>query len=227
MNYFSFLFFSLLFCCTPMAQTDQDKFIFLALGDSYTIGESVSEAERWPMQLVTRLRKIDIGISNPNFIATTGWTTDELKTGIEEASISETYDLVSLLIGVNNQYRGLDIEIYKKEFAALLDQAIGFVGGKAENVFVLSIPDYGVTPFARDNNLDPLKISSELSDSNTDAKAISNSRGVVFFEITEWSRNAAHDPSLVASAGLHPSGTMYENWTSTCWYWGYQNFADR
>lgn len=202
-------------------------FTFLALGDSYTIGEAVSEEDRWPVQLVSRLSESGINVSNPEIIATTGWATGELLKGIENEKITETFDLVSLLIGVNNQYRGDDPNVYKKEFVQLLEQAIGFAGGHAKNIFVISIPDYGGTPFAETKKLDAEKITTELTLYNAEAKLIADSRGVAFFDITEWSRNATHIPSLVASDGLHPSGEMYKNWVDTCYEWVHENLSVR
>lgn len=210
-----------------MKQAEQNTLTFLALGDSYTIGEAVPEVDRWLNQLTSRLREDEISISNPRIIATTGWSTDDLQKGIVEAKISTTYDLVSLLIGVNNQYQGYDLEAYKKEFSELLVQAIEFADGKVENVFVISIPDYGVMPFTTSNNLNPEKIFSELTDYNLEARKICKSLGVIFFEITEWSRKAASDPSLVASDGLHPTGKMYTNWVDTCYEWALKNLRGR
>ncbi|MEQ8684625.1 MAG: SGNH/GDSL hydrolase family protein [Imperialibacter sp.] len=185
---------------------------FLALGDSYTIGESVAESERWPVQLATALNQSGISMAPPEIIATTGWTTDELQKGIEKASPTPPYDLVSLLIGVNNQYRGRSLDEYKKQFEALLVQAIHFADGKAEKVFVVSIPDYGVTPFATDRN--PEKIGKEIDAFNKAAEAISEKFGVAFVNITPGSKEAANDPELVANDGLHPSGKMYTQWVS-------------
>ena len=185
---------------------------FLALGDSYTIGESVAESERWPVQLAAALSQSGVSVAPPEIIATTGWTTDELQKGIEKASPRPPYDLVSLLIGVNNQYRGRSLDEYKKQFEALLVQAIDFAGGKAEKVFVVSIPDYGVTPFAADRN--PEKIGKEIDAFNRAAEAISKKFGVAFVNITPGAKEAANDPELVASDGLHPSGKMYTQWVS-------------
>ena len=184
---------------------------FLALGDSYTIGESVAESERWPVQLAAALSQGGVSVAPPEIIATTGWTTDELQKGIEKAAPKPPYDLVSLLIGVNNQYRGRSLDEYKKQFEALLVQAIDFAGGKAEKVFVVSIPDYGVTPFAADRN--PEKIGREIDAFNSAAEAISKKFGVAFVNITPGSKEAANDPELVASDGLHPSGKMYTQWS--------------
>jgi len=204
---------------------DQSTLSFLALGDSYTIGEAVPENDRWPVQLVEKLKVAGISVADPEIIAITGWTSDELQKGIAEADITKTYKLVSLLIGVNNQYRGYDLEVYKKEFTELLDQAIAFANEKPEDVFVISIPDYGVTPFALEHNLNPKKIAIELDRYNLEAQKIAQSKGVAFFDITEWSKKAKADPSLVTSDGLHPSGKMYANWVDTCYEWVHENLS--
>lgn len=183
---------------------------YLALGDSYTIGELVDENECFPAQLVKRLNEKGLNYAHPDIIATTGWTTDELKEGISKAKLKEEYNLVSLLIGVNNQYRGYDIDIYKKEFRELLETAIKFAGGNKWNVFVVSIPDYGVTPFAKEKN--PNKIAKEIDLYNQINKEITRSYGVKYFDITPLSRKAKNDADFVASDSLHPSGKMYKLW---------------
>jgi len=205
----------------------QSSFSYLALGDSYTIGEAVAISDRWPVQLTARLRSQGISIADPTIVATTGWTTAELQAGISQAQLAARYDLVSLLIGVNNQYRGYDMAIYEKEFTELLDQAIRFAGGKAAHVFVISIPDYGVTAFAADKGLNPAKIATELDAYNALAEKIAKKKGVQFFEITNWSRKAALDSSLIAEDGLHPSGKMYANWVDTCFNWVRENLLSR
>ncbi len=184
---------------------------YLALGDSYTIGESVDENERWPVLLAERARADSVIVSDPLIIATTGWTTDELMKGIEEKAITgQTFDFVSLLIGVNNQYRGYNIDTYKKEFELLLNDAIAFASGETSNVFVVSIPDYGVTPFAADRDSD--LIFREISAYNEIAENIARSKGIAFLNITDISRDALSDSELVAKDGLHPSGKMYKRW---------------
>ena len=188
---------------------------FLALGDSYTIGESVPEDERWPNQLAELIR------SSPQFdetggtievtiIARTGWTTDELWNGIQEVTIEPPYDLVSLLIGVNNQYRGRDIEEYRAGFVFLLNKAIEYAGGDPDRVIVLSIPDWGVTPFA--NNRDSKQIAVEINQFNAVNEEESKNAGVHYVDVTPSSRDAVTDVSLIASDGLHPSGKMYAEW---------------
>lgn len=177
---------------------------FLALGDSYTIGESVTEAERWPNQLAAKLE-----IAQPRIIATTGWRTDNLKDAIEAANLKPEYDLVSLLIGVNNQYQGKPMAVFEREFEELLQTSIKLAQGKKKNVFVVSIPDYGYTPFGKAKQE---KISTELDQYNASSKRIAAKYGVKYFYITEISRNGLNDPELVASDGLHPSGKMYAQW---------------
>lgn len=183
---------------------------YLALGDSYTIGESVAVKERWPVQLVAMLRAQGFQFDDPQIIATTGWTTDELNAGIDRAKLQGTYDLVSLLIGVNNQYRGRDVNNYRAEFAALLKRAIDFAGGKSSRVLVLSIPDWGVTPFARGN--DRAKIAREIDAFNAVNREETIRAGARYVDITPESRDAISDAALIALDGLHPSGKMYGEW---------------
>lgn len=185
---------------------------YLALGDSYTIGEAVPAAERWPVQLTAMLRQHNIAIDDPRIIATTGWTSGELLTAIEREQPASAYDLVSLLIGVNNQYRGLDIDLYQQEFTVLLQKAVYFARKKPEGVFVLSIPDYGVTPFAAEKG--PERIARELDAYNKVARSICQRYNIRFFNITDSSRSAATEPELLAEDALHPSGKMYSQWTA-------------
>lgn len=206
-----FICFLFLLMLLPLHETEaQNMNKFLALGDSYTIGEAVAEAERWPVQLVEKLREAEIEIADPQIIATTGWTTDELQAAIAEEKPEGPYELVSLLIGVNNQYRGYPQKTYRKEFKQLLKQAILLAGDRPERVIVISIPDYGVTPFAADK--DAGKISWELDAYNEVAREVADSLEVPFFDITPASRLAAVDKELVARDGLHPSGKMYTQW---------------
>ena len=185
---------------------------YLALGDSYTIGESVPEAGRWPVQLVASLRARDIAIADPRIIATTGWTTDELSAAMDAAEPLGTYDLVSLLIGVNNQYRGRPVDEYAREFEALLQRAIGLAGGRADRVFVLAIPDWGVTPFGAGSGRDVAQIARELDAFNAAAAGICARRGVAFVDIAPVSR--AQGARLVAEDGLHPSAELYAEWAA-------------
>lgn len=185
---------------------------YLALGDSYTIGESVPEAGRWPMQLAAALRERGIALADPRFIATTGWTTDELSAAIDAAEPLDDYGLVSLLIGVNNQYRGRDVDDYAREFAVLLERAIGFAGRRADRVFVLAIPDWGVTPFAARSGRDTAAIARELDAYNAVAAKICAERGVAFVDIAPLSRDRGDEPAMLADDGLHPSTAMYAEW---------------
>lgn len=183
---------------------------YLALGDSYTIGEAVPAEERWPVQLAHKLRQEDIAIEDPKIIATTGWTTGKLLSAIDKEELNSEYHLVSLLIGVNNQYRGHDLEVFQQEFTALVQKAVFFARKKTEGVFVLSIPDYGVTPFAagrdRQQTADELEVYNKLSES------ICERHDVRYYNITDISKKAATDLSLLAEDELHPSGKMYTEW---------------
>ncbi|MFN7491364.1 MAG: SGNH/GDSL hydrolase family protein [Cyclobacteriaceae bacterium] len=182
---------------------------YLALGDSYTIGESVTEAERWPNQLADTLRKKNQDYGKPTIIATTGWRTDNLKNAMTIAQLKNDYDMVSLLIGVNNQYQGKSSKEYEAEFEALLTWAIQLAKGKKENVFVVSIPDYGYTPFGKPKQA---TISAAIDLFNEINARITYKLGIKYFNITEISRDGLKDPALVAADGLHPSGKMYSYW---------------
>lgn len=184
---------------------------FLALGDSYTIGENVAVEERWPVQLAALLNAAGVAVSDPLIIAATGWTTDELSTAIDAADPQGLFDLVSLLIGVNNQYRGRDPEQYRAEFAGLLTRAIGFAGGKPSAVLVLAIPDWGVTPFAASRNR--AAIATAIDAFNAINREETERAGARYVDVTPVSRLAAADPALIAGDGLHPSGKMYAEWT--------------
>jgi lysophospholipase L1-like esterase len=194
---------------TVMAQPDTKNKKFLALGDSYTIGESVGEEQRWPVQLANALNKKGNSFQSPRIIATTGWRTDDLKRAIIAANPEKNYDLVSLLIGVNNQYQGKSSKDYIPEFEELLNMAIAFAGGDKSKVFVVSIPDYGFTPFGKEKQK---KISEELDEFNRINKMISDKYQVSYFNITPISRKGFDDPELVAADNLHPSGKQYSKW---------------
>jgi lysophospholipase L1-like esterase len=193
-----------------MKQTN--PYSYLALGDSYTIGESVPIYESFPYQTVELLRKKGIKFHAPEIIAKTGWTTDELMKGIDNSFVQPPYDIVTLLIGVNNQYRDYTVASYIPGFTSLLERAIAFAGNKKEHVFVLSIPDWGVTPFAegRDRN----EIGKMIDAFNQASLTITNNTGCHYIDITPGSRKAASDKSLVAADGLHPSGKMYTEWAN-------------
>ncbi len=193
------------------AEPERDHVLqYLALGDSYTIGESVLENQRWPNQLSALLQESQNCKVETTIVAKTGWTTGELIDAIEETQLLAKYALVSLLIGVNNQYRGYDIDQYQVEFEQLLLKAIAFAGGNKQAVFVLSIPDYGVTSFAQDKN--PDKIAIQIDAFNSKAELICKEQQVAFISITESSRKAIENRDLIANDGLHPSGKMYQEW---------------
>jgi lysophospholipase L1-like esterase len=183
---------------------------YLALGDSYTIGELVSMEQNFPFQTVQLLRAKGIDIADPVIIATTGWTTDELAAAIRERNIQETFSWVTLLIGVNNQYRGKSLENYKEEFTSLLNQAISFAAGNAQHVIVLSIPDWGVTPFAHDRNSE--QIAKEIDAYNQAKEKITLAHGCQFIEITESTRTNGTNPEFLTEDGLHPSVKEYAVW---------------
>ncbi len=181
----------------------------LSLGDSYTIGEGVAEAGRWPMQLAARLRNRGIPCADPLIIARTGWTTDELDAAITQACPIGLFDLVTLLIGVNNQYRGRSLEEYREQFRALLERAIAFARSRPERVLVLSIPDWGVTPFAEGR--DRGKIAAEIDAFNAVKHAQALAAGARYVDITPSTRDLS-EPGFLAEDGLHPSGLLYKRW---------------
>jgi lysophospholipase L1-like esterase len=183
---------------------------YLALGDSYTIGESVEPAQRFPAQLVSFIRERDVAIDEPIVIAQTGWTIDELNTAIDKANPIGTFSVVSLLIGVNNQYRGRSVEEYREEFRVLLRRSIGFAGGDASHVVVVSIPDWGVMPFAEGR--DRKQIAKEIDAFNALNWEESVRSGTLYVDVTPISREATRFPDLIASDGLHPSAVQYKYW---------------
>jgi len=189
---------------------------FLALGDSYTIGEGVPEAGRWPVQLAALLRARGVSLDAPRIIATTGWTTDELDAAIDAAHaaapIPTDHALVSLLIGVNNQYRGRSLAEYEVQFAGLLERAIEFAGGEASRVIVLAIPDWGVTPFAIQSGRDRAQIATQLDAFNLSAQRMTEARGARFVDTAPVSRERGGEVAMLADDGLHPSGAMYALW---------------
>ena len=195
-----------------MNSTLPGEYDVLSLGDSYTIGESVEEKHRWPIQLVAELQERGVQWNQPRIIAKTGWTTDELQSAIDESPfIGRTYGWVTLLIGVNNQYRGLDAEIFRTDFRELLQYAIERANNRPRRVLVLSIPDWGVTPFARGR--DTKKIAAEIDMFNRIKSEETLAQNAHFIDITDISRDAAEYPSKwLASDELHPSGAMYWRW---------------
>ncbi|MCB2195509.1 MAG: SGNH/GDSL hydrolase family protein [Bacteroidetes bacterium] len=186
------------------------SYSYLALGDSYTIGQSIPTKESFPIQLANSLKQNNISISEPQIIAKTGWTTDELSIGIDTSKVLDQYDLVTLLIGVNNQYRGRSIENYRKEFNQLLNKSIKFAGNDQNKVIVISIPDWSVTPFAKER--DAATISKEIEVFNTVNLEESTKLGVQYVNITDISRKTKTDSTLLAEDGLHPSAKMYALW---------------
>ena len=189
-----------------------NKKTYLALGDSYTIGEAVEQEESFPFQLTKLLSDGGDEFEQPKVIAKTGWTTDELRHAIQQEQITEAFDLVTLLIGVNNQYRGYSQETYRTEFVELLETAISFAAGKKENVYVVSIPDWGVTEFAKNSGRDLQAISDEIDNFNRINRQETEARDVTYVDITPGSRQAIKKQNLIAGDGLHPSGKMYTEW---------------
>ena len=183
---------------------------YLALGDSYTIGESVLEKDRFPVILVNELKAKGFHYVQPKIIAKTGWTTDELEAAIAKEHITKKFDLVTLLIGVNNQYRGRSVEEFRVQFINLLETALGFANNKPQNVIVISIPDWSVSPFAKER--DTAKIASEIDVFNAIKKEETLKRGVLFVDITPASRKAKNNATYIAEDGLHFSGNMHQLW---------------
>lgn len=192
----------------PDMNLNNPKRTFLALGDSYTIGESVDEKDRWSRQLIDLL-KTNFNFTKHDIVARTGWTTSELTQAIEAKKLTEQYEMVSLLIGVNNQYRGQSLDNYRVEFRNLLNTSIKFAKNDAKKVIVLSIPDWGKTPFARGQ--DTQKIASEIDAFNNVAKEECKKLNIVFIDITEITRKNT-DTSMFAIDGLHYSGKMHRLW---------------
>ncbi len=185
---------------------------YLALGDSYTIGEQVPGNENFPHQAAAILRQQHIDVTDPVIIATTGWTTDELAASIREHNLKESFSFVTLLIGVNNQYRGRSVENYREEFLQLLNTAVAYAGGNAGHVIVLSIPDWGATPFAEGR--DRHQIAIEIDAYNAACKEIALKHNCRFIEITESTRHNGQNPDYLAADQLHPSSKEYAIWAS-------------
>ena len=185
---------------------------FLALGDSYTIGEGVEVEERWPVQLTRRLRAQGIAIADPQVIARTGWTTDELAQAIQAAAPQPPHELVSLLIGVNNQYRGRALDEYAMQFESLLAIATAQAGGRAGRVVVVSIPDWGTTGFARNEGRDAQAIARAIDAFNATAREATRAAGAAFVDITGVSREAGDSVSMLVADRLHPSAAQYALW---------------
>jgi lysophospholipase L1-like esterase len=180
---------------------------FMALGDSYTIGEGVLPAERWPDQLCRKMQ-----FAAPDYIAQTGWTSQELLEAIDQARVAHFYDWVSLLIGVNNQYRGMSLSQYSMEFEIALYKALALSHSQPKKVIVLSVPDYSVTPAAQHRN--PAQIFDEINAFNAVNESLARREGTHYVQVTDISRLAADEPDLLAADGLHPSSKMYERWVA-------------
>lgn len=206
------LTFSLFVFSESMSQDTHPT--ILCLGDSYTIGESVEERERFPEQTVELLKEQGIVLDKPLTIAHTGWTTDELSAAIADSNLKGKFDFVTLLIGVNNQYRGRDLVNYRLEFAALLRTAIQYAGGKPNQVIVLSIPDWGATPFIAQDGKKRTRdqVTREIDSFNAVNKEEAEHARVHYIDITPISRQALQKEELTASDGLHPSAKMYAAW---------------
>lgn len=202
------LVLSLLISSKAFMQTK--TYSYLALGDSYTIGESVPMSKNFPHQTVTLLKKAGVNMNEPAIVAKTGWTTDELQEQLSRTRLAVPFDFVTLLIGVNNQYRGRSADEYAKQFEELLQQAIDYADGKTNHVIVLSIPDWGVTPFAEGR--DRAKIAKEIDLFNSINERISKQYKVHYINITPFTREATTDKTLVAKDGLHPSAKDYARW---------------
>ncbi len=209
-----FLVYIMYFVFLRQENHSDDAWSFLALGDSYTIGEGIDSTGCWPNQLTVRLNERGSLMDDARIIAKTGWTTSELMSAVKQARPQGPFDLVSLLIGVNNQYRGPEKgytpDVFRLELAQLLQQSVALAGGDAKKVMVVSIPDYGVTPFVAEH--DKHRVSVEIDTYNRIKLEECEKIGVVFVDITPISRLAASDQSLLAGDGLHPSAEMYRMW---------------
>ncbi len=208
-----FICMAMTFSTPVIAQTK--SLSYLALGDSYTIGEGVDFGDRYPIQLVSEWNKTaKIPFSTPLIIAKTGWTVDELEAGIQANTTAiEGYDLVTLLIGVNNQYRGRSVESYAVDFEKMLQRAIAFARGNKDRVIVLSIPDWGITPFATQKGVEPVQVAKAIDAYNQTKKEICEKHGIKFIDITVEYRVNGGLPEGVVEDQLHPSKLIYEQWT--------------
>lgn len=221
LNYFYFLFLLLMMACSSQKNITTNKnatksakntteMTYLALGDSYTIGERVEEQDRWPVQLTKKLNQAGFSFLQPKIIAKTGWRSDELLNAMNNQLEDEKYDLVSILIGVNNQYQGKNIDTFKSELKTTVEEAIAHSNTGKSHVFMVSIPDYGVTPFGKDSGKE--NISKEITMYNGICKQTAEDYGIPFYNITDISLKAATNSAMVAEDGLHPSGEMYRQW---------------
>ncbi len=194
---------------------DTLRFNYLALGDSYTIGTGLPDpAGRWPVQLVNKLNAEGIYLSEaPRIIAQNGWTTANLINGINNANLDTTYRLVSLLIGVNNQFQNRPIAEYSAQFSSLLQTAVNLAGGEKSHVFVVSIPDYGVTPFGQGYN--PTAVAAAIDLFNDTSREITLAEGISYYDITGISRQVSTTPGMLAPDNLHPSALQYALWVDS------------
>jgi lysophospholipase L1-like esterase len=186
------------------------SYTYLALGDSYTIGQNVPDKDRFPAQTVELLKAKNFNVDAPHYIATTGWTTANLIDAINTEDPPKDFDIVTLLIGVNDQYQHLDTAGYRERFTQLLNKAIEHAHNRPSRVFVLSIPDYSVTPFVPAS--DKERVSKEIDEFNSINRQITTDASISYIDITPLSREAKNDPTLIASDGLHPSGKEYTKW---------------
>lgn len=184
-------------------------FRFLALGDSYTIGESVDESQRWPVQLVAAMRNAGVDVGVPTIIAQTGWTAANLSTALDQANPQGPFDVVGLLIGVNNQYQGRSEDEYRIQLVQLLQRSIDLAADKPSHVIVLSIPDWGTTPYAKRMGANGAEVAAAIDRYNAVAKSEAAKVGAAYVDITTVTRS---HPELLAGDGLHPSGEMYAEW---------------
>ena len=195
---------------TSNQEPEDPRYSYLALGDSYTIGESVKGTERWPVQLAEQLRARGYKMAAPKIIARTGWTTNDLLRGIEnELDVQRDFDLVSILIGVNNQYQNKPATEYEEDLRQIFRKAVNHSKTLEKGVFAVSIPDYGYTPFGAE---DQEEISEEIDRFNEIFRRVAEDFDVPFYNITPISREALNNPDLIASDNLHPSGLMYKYW---------------
>jgi lysophospholipase L1-like esterase len=198
---------------------------FLALGDSYTIGEGVPLEAGWPARVARRLRDGGVDLADPRIIAVTGWTTDELAAGIEAAAPRPRWDLVTLAIGVNNHYRGRGLDQYRDQLRSLLARAVNLAGEHAGHVLMISIPDWGVTRFARSKHRDTARMAAEMDAFNAAACDLARAAGAGWVDVTTISRGLADAPDMLAADGLHPSAAQYAIWADTIAPVAYQRLA--
>ena len=194
---------------TNQSLTESNNLSFLALGDSYTIGESVSQDQRWPNQMIDIALNQDVLFDQPNIIAKTGWRTEQLIDTLNKINFIKKFDYVSLMIGVNNQYSLKPIDTFRLDLIKLLDMSIGY-SIKRDNVVLISIPDWGVTPFGEE--YDRNRIKEEIDEFNSVIKDIANTNNILYVDVTEISRRALIEKDLIANDSLHPSGKMYKEW---------------